>query len=50
MELIYKEVRFDIYCPKCKHKETNEEDDPCNGCLDECVNENSHKPVNFEEE
>lgn len=44
-----KEVYFDIYCPICKHKEKCEKDDPCWHCLDEPVNVNSHKPVEFEE-
>ena len=44
-----KEVRFDQYCKSCKHYKTEETDDPCNECLDNGGNENSHKPVNWEE-
>lgn len=43
-----KEVYFDRYCPLCKHKDRKEEEDPCDDCLAEPVNANSHKPVNFE--
>ena len=39
---------FEQYCKKCKHKDISETEDPCNDCLDEPVNENSRKPVNFE--
>ena len=49
MELFNHEVRFDIYCELCKYKDTSENDDPCNDCLTEPFNINSHKPVNFEE-
>lgn len=44
----YKEVRFDEYCEKCKHKNTLEFKDPCNECLDHPVNVSS-KPIKFEE-
>lgn len=46
----FKEVFFDEYCPKCKHSDRAEEDNPCFDCLDYPVNSYSHKPVNFEEE
>ena len=45
-----KEVRFDLYCPKCKHHEKSESEDPCWDCLDQGWNENSRKPINFEED
>lgn len=44
-----KEVRFDIYCEKCKYKDKAENEDPCWDCLVETVNQNSHKPVYFKE-
>lgn len=44
-----KEVYFDQWCPKCKHQAVDETKDPCNECLDYSWNEDSHKPVNFEE-
>lgn len=50
MELIDKEVYFDKYCSKCIHKDIPETDDPCNECLTQPSNENSHKPINFKEE
>ncbi len=49
MELIKKEVFFIRYCPKCKHKDVPETEDPCNECLTEPANEYSHKPVKFED-
>ena len=43
-------VRFDIYCSRCEHAETNETDDPCNECLDNPARtDGSHKPINFKE-
>ena len=50
MENQMKFVEFDKYCDKCAHKETNEWEEPCNECLSNIVNENSHKPVNFKED
>lgn len=44
-----KEVRFDIYCPKCKYYENKESEDPCWDCLNQGWNEESHKPVYFKE-
>lgn len=44
-----KEVYFEIWCPKCEYEETEETDDPCNGCLDQPWNINSHKPIYFKE-
>ena len=45
------EVRFDQYCKKCKHWKENDKglDEPCNECLDNPTNVNSHKPIKFEE-
>lgn len=42
-------VYFWDYCPKCKYKDFNEEDDPCYDCLKEPVNVDSHKPTHFKE-
>lgn len=44
-----KEVFFDQYCSKCKNFGTPEGDDPCDECLENPSNDDSHKPVNFEE-
>lgn len=42
-------VEFEKYCKKCKHYKLKETKDPCNNCLDEPVNDDSRKPVYFEE-
>lgn len=44
-----KEVYFFQYCPKCKHYAEDEGEDPCNECLTYPSNEDSHKPINYEE-
>lgn len=44
-----KEVYFNQYCSKCKHVAVEEGEDPCHDCLNEPVNQYSHKPVMFEE-
>lgn len=44
-----KEVYFDKYCPNCKHCEKSESEDPCYECLEDGWNNDSHKPVKFEE-
>lgn len=44
-----KEVRFDLYCEKCKYFGVNEKDEPCCDCLEQAVNDASEKPVKFEE-
>ena len=44
-----KEVRFDIYCEKCKHYEKRENEDPCFQCLDQGWNIDSHKPIMYDE-
>lgn len=43
-----KEVYFDQYCTSCKHHGLKESKDPCNYCLAEPRNTNSHKPMNYE--
>ena len=49
MEDNYKEVYFNQYCKTCKYEETKEDLDPCDECLSEPKNLNSHKPVKWEE-
>ena len=44
-----KEVRFDLYCYKCKHFVTEDQCEPCCECLEHGTNDASHKPVKFEE-
>lgn len=43
-----KEVYFGQYCKSCKHHGLEESKDPCNDCLAEPGNTNSHKPMNYE--
>lgn len=43
------EVRFDIYCEKCKYYQLSETWDPCNECLACPYNYNTAKPVNYVE-
>lgn len=40
-----KEVYFDQYCKSCKYHGLEESKDPCNDCLAEPSNTNSHKPT-----
>lgn len=44
-----KEVYFLDYCPKCKHYQKLDYEDPCNDCLAQPFMMDSHKPMNFEE-
>lgn len=44
----YKEVYFGEYCKSCKFKDKKEDETPCDECLAEPVNLNSHKPVKYE--
>ena len=48
-ELIYKEVDFFEYCPKCKYQTNTDSEYPCDDCLTESVNLYSKKPVFFRE-
>ena len=47
MENNQKEAWFWMYCKHCKYAKTPESEDPCDECLVEGANENSHKPVNY---
>ena len=49
MDEDYKEVRFDLYCKSCKHKDLKDHDDPCEECLDNPLNLHSRKPTKYEE-
>lgn len=46
---ILKEVDFHHYCKSCIHSKKSEHESPCDECLDEPVNEHSHKPIRWEE-
>lgn len=43
----YKEVFYNEWCKKCINYDLDESEEPCNECLTENVNLNSHKPVMF---
>lgn len=43
-----KEVYFFEYCETCKHHLVKESEDPCDECLTEPANANSHRPVKYE--
>ena len=42
-------VNFRLYCPKCKHYEVAQDEEPCNECLENPVNIESEKPVKYAE-
>ena len=44
-----KEVYFSGYCQSCEHKSVSESDEPCNECLAQGYNLNSHRPVYYKE-
>ncbi len=46
-QLIFKFVKFDLYCPECDNKDIPGDQEPCNECLTNPVNAFSHKPVNY---
>ena len=41
-------VRFDLWCDKCKHKDTDEINSPCNECLDDGGSYESRRPTLYE--
>lgn len=45
----YKEVYFDEYCKKCEHIKLADTEEPCNECLNEPLNWNTHRPVKYKE-
>lgn len=44
-----KEVYFGQYFKTCKNFDKMKEEEPCCECLDEPMNQYSHKPVHWEE-
>lgn len=44
-----KEVLYINWCPKCEYYTKSEILDPCNECLTQGWNIDSHKPINFKE-
>ena len=45
-----KEVYFHLYCATCKYWNKSASDEPCNECLKEGSNIDSHRPVRYEKE
>lgn len=45
----YKEVNFHEYCKKCRHEKVKETETPCDECMTEFLNLNSHRPVKYAE-
>lgn len=43
------EVNFHEWCPKCEYFKLEEYEDPCHECLNEPVNDDSRKPMQFKE-
>ena len=48
MDESMQEVRFDLYCKLCIHKDLPEAADPCNECLEIGMREGSRKPEHFD--
>lgn len=44
---ITKEVYYNVYCKKCKYKDLDESEDPCDSCLGIPYGINTHKPSYF---
>lgn len=42
-----KEVWYHIYCDTCKNRDCNEHVPPCNNCLENPSNEDTHKPIHY---
>ena len=47
MESKRKEAWFWMYCKHCKNSGIKDDEDPCDECLGQPYNEDSHKPVNY---
>lgn len=44
-----REVYYYKWCATCEFKDVPEADEPCNECLGQPYNIDSHKPVNYKE-
>ena len=44
-----REVYYHLWCPKCEHWNLKGDDDPCDECLNQPYNIDSHKPINYKE-
>lgn len=40
-------VEFEVWCHKCKYAMQDEQEPPCDTCLEEPVNDDSYRPVCF---
>lgn len=45
--MAYKLVNFYKWCEHCEHKKKKENEDPCDLCLGETVNEDSTRPLYY---
>lgn len=45
-----KEVYYHQYCPTCLYYGKAESEDPCDECLSQPVNEDSHKPYYYKQD
>lgn len=45
----YQEVRFDIFCKTCRHKDLPENETPCFECLEEPMRYYSDTPIKWME-
>lgn len=48
METLMKEVYFASNCETCKHRDVDENEEPCYKCLEIGARENSHVPEFWE--
>lgn len=44
---VYKEVYFDKYCKSCVYTKLKETDSPCDECMCEPINLDTHRPVKY---
>lgn len=44
----YKEVYFHEYCKTCKYRKVKNTEEPCDECLSEPTNLETHRPVKYE--
>lgn len=42
-----KEVYYSEWCKNCKYRDLDETHDPCNECLTQGWNMDSHRPINY---
>ena len=42
-------VAFDEFCPKCVNRDKDENEKPCDDCMDISAREDSKRPIHFTE-